>query len=365
MPLELGVWRIDSGVTEVPISYMDQERRLEDILATDISIASPNWMVIGRQVRTSFGGCIDILAIDRVGNLVVLELKRNMTPREIVAQILDYASWVQEQEADALSRIFDSYQEKYLHNGFESLDAAFCSHFRTQHMPETLNENHELVVVASALDDSTERIVTYLSETHGVPINAVFFRLFKDDDREYLTRAWYRDPTGTEVLAEETTSKGTWNGEFYVNISSSYDWEKAQKYNYVVAGGGQWYSRTLSLLKDGGRFWLYLPGIGYAGVGIVVDSTPVTAKEFLVRQDDGTEVPLADLPDVDPGVMEDIDEPGKENFLVRVKWLKTLPQDKAIRERGFFAQQNSVCLPKAEKWDHTVKRLKKRFDIQD
>jgi len=30
---------------------MDFEDRLEDILEKDISIASPNWMIIGRQVH--------------------------------------------------------------------------------------------------------------------------------------------------------------------------------------------------------------------------------------------------------------------------------------------------------------------------
>ena len=29
---------------------------------------------------------------------------------------------------------------------------------------------------------------------NGVNINAVFFRVFKDGDREYLTRAWLREP---------------------------------------------------------------------------------------------------------------------------------------------------------------------------
>ena len=37
---------------------------------------------------------IDLLAIDADGNLHVLELKRDKTPRDVVAQVLDYGSWV-------------------------------------------------------------------------------------------------------------------------------------------------------------------------------------------------------------------------------------------------------------------------------
>ena len=68
------------------MSGMDHEDRLEGILDKDISIADRGWMVIGRQIQTDFGSIIDLLAIDADGNLVVLELKRNKTPREVIAQ---------------------------------------------------------------------------------------------------------------------------------------------------------------------------------------------------------------------------------------------------------------------------------------
>lgn len=34
------------------------------------------------------------LAVSREGDLTVIELKRDRTPRDVVAQILDYATWV-------------------------------------------------------------------------------------------------------------------------------------------------------------------------------------------------------------------------------------------------------------------------------
>jgi hypothetical protein len=42
-----------------------------------------------------FGGRIDLLAIAPDGALVLIELNRNRTPREVVAQSLDYAGWVE------------------------------------------------------------------------------------------------------------------------------------------------------------------------------------------------------------------------------------------------------------------------------
>jgi len=36
-----------------------------------------------------------------------------------------------------------------------------------------------------------------------------------------------------------------------------------------------------------------------------------------------------------------------------------------IHETGFFGNQNSVCRPRAKKWDYTVERLKKRWGIKN
>jgi hypothetical protein len=52
-------------------------------------------MLIGRQEDTGFGGRIDLLAIAPAGSRVLIELKRDSTPREVVAQALDYASWME------------------------------------------------------------------------------------------------------------------------------------------------------------------------------------------------------------------------------------------------------------------------------
>lgn len=70
------------------------EKQIEDLLAANIEILDAGWLVIGRQVKTEGGGFIDILCIDLQGALVVVELKRELTPREVTAQALDYASCV-------------------------------------------------------------------------------------------------------------------------------------------------------------------------------------------------------------------------------------------------------------------------------
>ena len=208
MPIEVGLWKLGDRPVAVSFEPMESESRLEDLLAQDIGIADPNLLLIGRQVPTAHGKFIDLLAIDANGKLVVLELKRDRTPREVVAQLLDYGSWVRSLEDDDIAAIFDRFLQKYVpeHAG-SSLDEAFCAKFKTTSMPESLNEAHELVLVAGQLDDSSERIISYLADEYGVAINALFFRFFRDGDNEYLSRAWLTDPGEVDAKVEEKRDK--------------------------------------------------------------------------------------------------------------------------------------------------------------
>lgn len=362
MTLEFGIWRIDQGLHALDFSPLEIEAHLEDILDRDITVAAPNWMVIGRQVPTSYGKFIDLLAIDPDGNPVVLELKRDITYRDIVAQVLDYGSWVKDLRTEHLASIFDAYLKKYhSERASESLDQAFCTRFKVKAMPEDLNTAHQLVIVASSLDAGTERVVKYLAETYGVEINAIFFRAFKDDEREYLARAWLSEPTMVEPKPRE--SVGEWNGEYYgsFGVDEHMSWDEAVKYGFFCAEGGSWYTKTLFLLQPGSRLWVNVPATGYVGVGEVLEEA-VVVDDFMVTDEAGQQVRLIDLPVKAAGLARAADD-DKAAYLVRMKWLKTVPVGKAIKEKGFFGNQNTVAKPRAPKWDFTVERLKQRLGV--
>lgn len=244
MPIEVGVWRVDQGLEAISFTELEYEAALQQIIVDDISIVDPRLMVIGREVSTEFGGKVDVLAVDATGNLAIIELKRNRTPRDIVAQVLDYGSWVRNLTADEIVAGFIDYQERFLKTGTpKSINAAFKEQFGA--VPDSLNFSHSLVIVAGSLDPSTERIVDYLMEEYGVEINAVFFRVFDDDGRRYLTRAWLREPAdfSAEAPARSTARRratGEWNGECYVSYGPipGRSWTDARKYGFVSGGGG-------------------------------------------------------------------------------------------------------------------------------
>lgn len=359
MPIEVGIWRINEKPEKVNFSAIETESKLESILSQDIGVLDPDLMIIGRQVPTSFGKFIDILAVDAQGDLTVVELKRNRTPREVVAQTLDYASWVQTLTYDQLTAL---YAERNNGNRFEQ---AFSERFDTEPL-ESLNENHRLIIVASELDSSTERIIDYLSTNFGVPINAVFFRYFKEGENEYLARTWLVDPNQVEAQASKALSvksgKEPWNGkDYYVAIKEddSRTWEDCRTYGFVSAGGGRKWSGALENLSPGSRIFAYITQKGYAGVG-TVEETAVRVRDFKVSKDGGIGQPILSLPLKAKSMDHDADDPELSEYIVRVSWDKTFPTEQAFRESGMFANQNVVCKLRNK---FTLDRLTERFSL--
>lgn len=359
MPVEVAIWRFDGELKNLSFRDLDQESALQQIVAEDVSVVDSRLMVVGREVVTEHGGRVDVLAMDADGNLAVIELKRNRTPRDIVAQILDYGSWVRHLSEEEIAERFNDYQTRFLGvDTPQSIDDALQDKFGR--VPDTLNSAHRLIIVAGGLDPSTERIVTYLMEEYGVEINAVFFRVFEDGERQYLTRAWLRQPDSLQT--EPLTRRGAigeWNGEFYVSfgVGESRRWADAKNYGFISAGGGEWYVNTLRSLQSGDRVWVNIPGTGYVGVGEVIRSA-VRFDQFMVNQE-GVETPITDLPVEAPRMFD----PEDSEHLVAVQWIRTVELRDAVREIGFFGNQNTVARPRDPKWQYTVERLKTLWKV--
>lgn len=355
MTIRHAIWKV--GATPKPLTEvsLDSENLLERMIIADPSILSERWLLIGQQVHTSHGGFIDLLALNQDGQLIVIELKRNRTPREVVAQALDYASWLKELPADEIATIFNRFS-----NG-RSLGDAFQQRFGVPLDEEQLNGSHQIVIVASSLDPSTERIVNYLNEM-DVAINVIFFQVFQDEPNQYLSRAWLIDPveTETKATAGSAGAKGEWNGEYYGSFGhgETRDWNEAVKYGFFCGGGGAWYSRTLHLLSPGDRIWVNIPSTGYVGVGRVTGEA-VRANEFQVETDEGPR-PFLEIAHADYHRAYADDEERAEYF-VPVKWIDTKPVSQAVSEIGFFGIQHTVARPKSHKWQHTIVRLKQKF----
>ncbi|NJN20431.1 MAG: DUF91 domain-containing protein [Leptolyngbya sp. RL_3_1] len=201
MPQDIRLWKVKSGdsLQEIQQTSLNLEQRLHTWLERDISIISDDFLVIGSEVRTAYGGFIDLLCITASGDLVIVELKRGLTPREVVAQALDYASWAEGLSHEQITEIAEGYFYLKFNLTFEEV---FEKNFKTD-FPDTLNESHSILIVASSFDRSSERIINYLSKGYGVNINALTFQYFNGDvDNEFLGRVFLIEPTSVQQSSQ-------------------------------------------------------------------------------------------------------------------------------------------------------------------
>jgi hypothetical protein len=358
MPIKHAIWKVGAQPSPLAKTVLLNEKQLEDMVISVPQILSSEWLLIGSQEQTGLGGRIDLLAIAMNASLVLIELKKNRTPREVVAQALDYASWVEQLTSDKIVQIY----QRFSKGG--NLNNAFKQHFGKELDEETLNESHQIIIVAAELDDSTERIITYLN-ARNIAINVLFFQVFQHGTEQLLSRAWLIDPSETQANVIATTKangeKEPWNGEFYVSFgdTSSRSWEDARQYGFISGGGGSWYSQTLKLLSPGDRVWVKIPKTGYVGVGIVKEAVQ-SVNDFKIKTPEG-ERPCLEVLQHAHLYQQHAKDREKAEYFVKVDWLDTVPTKKAIDEVGLFGNQNTVCQPTTPKWRHTVERLKTNF----
>lgn len=327
------LWQVEgASLTELPSAALDYERRIEDWICEDPSVLGLEMAVIGRQVTTGFGR-IDVLGISRDGELVVVEIKRDRTPRDVVAQTLEYASWINDREYDDIDRLALKYRGKTLQDVFRET-------FEVGLPADVSGGTHRLLIVSSELDPSSERIVRYLAEKHDLNINAVFFKFFRAAGGEFLGRAWLMDPEALQQRTE-TRHRKPWSGYWFVNVGESEhrNWDDNRRYGFVSAGQGEKYSKPLRKLGLGDKIFAYMKGVGYVGYGEVTTlAVPIT--EFTPAGSDQT---LLQEPLAAPKAGENANDQAMAEWVVGVRWLKTYERSDARRFPGMFANQNIVC----------------------
>jgi len=354
------IWTIGDKPTRLERGELPSERVLHEMLLESPEILGRELMIVGSEVRTPHGKYVDLLAIDPAGTIIVVELKRERTSRDVVAQALDYASWAQKLRMQDIEEIYLSFSKR-------DFSADFFKRFNFHIDADQVGAAHQIIIAASELDAGSERIVEYLTASN-VAINVVFFNVFRHGKELLLSRAWLNDPAEVQSTAITATAKraaAPWNGEYYVSFGTfdGRSWEDAVKYGYISAGGGAWYTRTLDLLSDGDRIWVNIPGAGYVGVGIVTGSR-VAASDFTVNTAKG-EKNFLDVASYAGILRKDSADPELAEYFVPVRWLDTVEEAEAIWETNWFGNQNSVARPSAEKWPATVEGLKKRFKNWD
>lgn len=355
MSVEMRMWRIDGDQPRaLTATRLPEERELHEFLKRDPSLLGEPLLVIGSEVITPYGPRLDLLAIDGEGNLHLLELKRDKTPREVVAQVLDYGSW-----ASGLARgqIIDI-ANRHLDQPFE---AAFEDVFGSP-PPDELNGDLNLTIVAAELDASSERIVTYL-RGFDVPVNAVFFSYLEDDGRRYLARSWLAasaEDAPAKAPGGNKSKRAAWNGkDWYVSFGGGERvWDDARTFGFVSGGGSKFFSQDLRSLPRDARVWVNVPPMRYVAVGRVLAEAARFEDAQVRHGESWVSLATSSLHGTYPADHQ-LDDDLAE-WVVPVEWIDARPLEAGYWEKGMFASQHGACKLRQE---FTLERLAEHFGI--
>jgi len=182
------VFTIDSRGKLIPYkecAYKESNREseLEQLLENnpEYFFEDSKLLIIGRQVTTNLNTFIDLLGIDKNGNTVVVELKRGKTPRETIAQLLEYASFVENLDYSQLNDIYQDYSgedadlEDYHKEYFnKSTDEAV-----------SFNKSVKLVIVAEDISKEISQTALFLRKK-GLDIYCIEFKYFQTETNEKI-----------------------------------------------------------------------------------------------------------------------------------------------------------------------------------
>lgn len=171
----------EAGRTE-PVDLQAWVRQAPELLGEPL-------LIIGEQVQTR-SGPLDFLALDADGNTVVVELKRDTLARDALTQALDYASDVASWDVERLNSECRGFRD-------QPLEEALAAAFPDADLAELkLNGIQRILLVGTGTDAALERMVKWLSDGFGVPVNAVLFRYIRTHRGDELLAA-------TRVIPED------------------------------------------------------------------------------------------------------------------------------------------------------------------
>jgi len=177
MATEIQLWEIQEGrLVPSEVSMIEAGKTevndLEKWIKSNPDILGKDILIIGEQVMTKRGP-LDFLGIDKSGNLVVVELKRDMLHREVLAQAIDYTSDIASWDVDKLNLECKKYNEdkdieKMMSENFdldeESLESI------------SINQFQKILLVGTGVDESLQRMVEWLSDNYNVSINILVLK---------------------------------------------------------------------------------------------------------------------------------------------------------------------------------------------
>jgi hypothetical protein len=174
-----------------PVTLQEKGFREEDlrewIIDSPGSILGEEFLLLGREVSVKhIGDAIDLLAIDRDGNVVVIELKRGALKGEVDFQGLKYAAYSSHWDYSRLKDQFEKFKATTWGTRVYDEDTTFTEELDAFCNEDyTLNQDQRIVFVGESVRERLDIVLRWLSD-RSIDITVIEFQLLEDGDRLYL-----------------------------------------------------------------------------------------------------------------------------------------------------------------------------------
>ena len=161
----------------------------------------------------------DLLGIDAEGNLVIVELKRGRATREVVAQLLDYATWAHKLTSEQIQEFAEDYFETRDEIVGEYFSVVFADAFDLPENDELppLNRNLRLFIVAGEIPSRIIDVCRFLRNSHGMDINCIDVATFETEAGERLVnmevKVGQEDVVGSKTQKRVISQASRWSGD--------------------------------------------------------------------------------------------------------------------------------------------------------
>jgi len=173
----------EMDITETSFKSLNlKESHIEEFIRSNIELllTDESLLIIGSQVTNSEKGRSDLTAIDENGNLVLIEIKRDVEDikarkEELEFQAIRYAAGYAKIKTpeELVEKIFAPYVTRYTHEfdlggltPHEKATRILESFLEKNNALKTFNKKQRIILIASSFDRQTESAVAWLIANH-------------------------------------------------------------------------------------------------------------------------------------------------------------------------------------------------------
>jgi hypothetical protein len=243
------------------------EKAIEEWIALNPELLFPKEQVLVFAQSIAGERMADVLAIDSVGSLLVVEVKRDWSSRSTVSQLLEYAAGYKDCRYEFFNQLAKQYKKW---SGGELIERFRAFADSPAFSEQQLCKRQRVFIVAPESDTGLTKIIDWLRH-YGVPIEFVAFRLFADE----AETPRFIDMAGVTSEADSEAEEDQWAGHWIFNTNETYApgaYQRMFDRQIIAIYGYENGGANLEGASPGQKVFAYVNGQGIRALGEIGDS---------------------------------------------------------------------------------------------